>query len=115
MMMMMMNLIHTALARSACSNHHAALVVYAGHNARMCWCVCSYDEHILLNEYPFLDAKATYRFREKVADIMSTDLNVLQLTGNTVASLRMDNKPNAVLHHKSQCNSRSACLLAYLD
>jgi len=48
----------------------------------------SYDEHILLNEYPFLDAKAAYRFREKVADIMNTDLNVLQLTNNTVASLR---------------------------
>lgn len=46
-----------------------------------------YDEHILLNEYPFLDNKTEYRFTSKVLDIMSSELTVLEVHGQTVGKL----------------------------
>jgi len=48
-----------------------------------------YDEHILLNEYPFLDNKWEPLFKGKVNEIMKSDnLRVIEAAGNTVGSLR---------------------------
>ena len=43
-----------------------------------------YDEHILLNEYPFLDNKASYRFSQVARNIMKENLSFLELRSYTV-------------------------------
>ena len=43
-----------------------------------------YEEHILYNEYPFLDNKASYRFDEVAKTIMKPNLFVLELRPYTV-------------------------------
>lgn len=43
-----------------------------------------YDEHILINEYPFLDNKASYRFSNVAKSIMKQNLFVLELRPYTV-------------------------------
>jgi len=48
-----------------------------------------YDEHIVLNGYPFLDNKRDYRFSTQAIDVMSTrDLCVLTETSHTIGELR---------------------------
>jgi len=47
-----------------------------------------YDEHILLNEYPFLDNKASYRFSQVAKSIMKPNLFVLELRPYSVNELR---------------------------
>jgi len=47
-----------------------------------------YDQHIVLNQYPFLENKRDYRFATTAYDVMSQDgLRVLKRLGNTVGSL----------------------------
>lgn len=46
-----------------------------------------YDEIILMNEYPFMDNRTIYNFKRSAGDIMSRDLSVIPLEGNTFGSL----------------------------